>query len=82
MDGVRGPVSGSTVTSPVRTLAGGKIIGTILRMEVWVDSTKLYSTLVSSELDATVGVHPGPAHSHRFHGEQGRHKGAVNVNAR
>ena len=53
------PASGSSVTSPIHTLAGGKVTGTILRMEVWADSTKLYSTFGSSQLDATVGVPPG-----------------------
>jgi hypothetical protein len=53
------PVSGSTVGRSVETLAGGAITGTILRMEVWVDGNKMYSTFSSDMLDATLTIAPG-----------------------
>jgi hypothetical protein len=63
---VCGPADGSVLTSPVRSRAGGTVTGTILRMEVWVDSTKMYSTFGSSALDATIAVAPG-AHAFSYY---------------
>ncbi len=60
------PANGSTVGRSVEALAGGAITGTILRMEVWVDSTKMYSTYGSDMLDATLTVSPG-AHTLTFY---------------
>jgi hypothetical protein len=50
----------------VEALAGGAITGTVLRMEVWVDSAKMYSTFGSDLLDATLMVTPG-AHTLTFY---------------
>lgn len=60
------PASGSTAGRSVETLAGGAITGTILRMEVWVDSEKMYSTFGSDMLDATLTISPG-AHTLTFY---------------
>jgi len=60
------PANGSTVGRSVEALAGGAITGTVLRMEVWVDSAKMYSTFGSDLLDATLTVTPG-AHTLTFY---------------
>jgi hypothetical protein len=53
------PANGSTVTSPVHVLAKGAITGTITRMEVWVDSTKKFSTFSTNLLEASLPVAAG-----------------------
>jgi hypothetical protein len=58
------PVVGTAGRS-VEALAAGTITGTIRRMEVWVDSTKMYTTFGSNLLDATLTVAPG-AHMFTF----------------
>jgi hypothetical protein len=56
------PVAG-TVGRSVEALAAGTISGTIRRMEVWIDGTKMYTTFGSNMLDTTLTVAPG---SHTF----------------
>jgi hypothetical protein len=46
--------------SPVRTLASGSLNGKkILRMEVWVDGVKKFTTFNSNTLDTNLQVDPG-----------------------
>lgn len=60
------PVNGETVGREVEALAGGAISGTIRRMEVWVDGTKMDSTSRSNQLDATLALGPG-THTFTFY---------------
>jgi len=57
------PVAQATVTSPMLAYAQAPQADNIVRMEVWMDSTKLYSTFGSNILEAYVNVTPG---SHLF----------------
>ncbi len=54
------PLNNSTLVSPVRTLASGSLNGKkILRMEVWVDGVKKFTTFNSNTLDTNLQVDPG-----------------------
>jgi hypothetical protein len=53
------PIYDSTVGSPVLVFASGKLSGTILRMEVWVDGVKEYSTFGSNTLKTSLTLAPG-----------------------
>jgi hypothetical protein len=53
------PVADATVTSPMLAYAQAPQADNIVRMEVWMDSTKLYSTFGSNVLKANVTVTPG-----------------------
>jgi FG-GAP-like repeat len=53
------PINGSTAASPVLAQASGKVSGTILRMEVWVDGVKEYSTFGSDTLKTSITLAPG-----------------------
>lgn len=53
------PVAQATVTSPMLAYAQAPPADNIVRMEVWMDSTKLYSTFGSNILKAYVNVTPG-----------------------
>lgn len=53
------PVHDSTVGSPVLAIASGKVSGTMLRMEVWVDGVKEYSTFGSDTLKTSLTLVPG-----------------------
>jgi hypothetical protein len=53
------PVYDSTVVSPVLAFASGKVSGSILRMEVWVDGVKKYSTFGSDTLKTSITLAPG-----------------------
>ena len=57
------PVNGSTVASPVPVQAAATVTGTILRMEVWVDGVKKFSTLNSRTLSTSLSLANG---SHTF----------------
>ena len=58
------PLNDATLNSPVRAWAVGKLNGTdILRMEVWVDGVKRFTTFGSNTLDTKLDVAPG---LHRF----------------
>ena len=57
------PTDGSTVSSPVHTLASGTVTGTVLRMEVWVDGVKKFTVTHSNTLDTSVPLGKG---KHRF----------------
>jgi hypothetical protein len=57
------PISDSTVASPVRALATAHIVGTLTRMEVWVDSVKKYTETNSLTLDTSLALATG---QHRF----------------
>jgi phosphatidylinositol-3-phosphatase len=60
---VSSPLSGSSVSSPVKASATAKVSGTIYRFELWVDGVKKASTSNSTSLNASVSL---PAGSHRF----------------
>jgi hypothetical protein len=53
------PVYDSTVGSPVLAFASGKVSGNILRMEVWVDGVKEYSTFGSATLKTSLTLASG-----------------------
>lgn len=53
------PVAQAIVTSPMLAYAQAPPADNIVRMEVWMDSTKLYSTFGSNVLKAYVNVTPG-----------------------
>ncbi len=53
------PSNGSQVSSPVSVLARGTVTGSILRMEVWVDGVKKYSTFGSDTLQTSLPLPPG-----------------------
>ncbi len=57
------PLSNSTDASPVRALATAHIVGTLLRMEVWVDYVKQYTETSSLTLNTSL---PLAAGQHRF----------------
>ena len=58
------PLNEATLTSPVRAWAVGNLNGTtILRMEVWVDGVKKFSTFGSKTLDTKLDL---PAGVHRL----------------
>ena len=58
------PLNNSTLVSPVRAWASGSLSPkAILRMEVWVDGVKKFSTFGSNTLDTKLDVAPGP---HQF----------------
>jgi FG-GAP-like repeat len=58
---IGGPVSYSTVTSPVLAQASGSVSGegNIVRMEVWVDGVKEYSTFGSDTLKTSIKLAAG-----------------------
>jgi hypothetical protein len=53
------PIQEATVTSPVLAYAQAPPANNIVRMEVWVDSTKAYSTFGTNVLKANINVAPG-----------------------
>jgi hypothetical protein len=55
------PIDNSTVTSPVLAYASGNVSGegNIVRMEVWVDGVKEYSTFGSDMLKTQLTIAPG-----------------------
>jgi hypothetical protein len=53
------PLAQATITSPMLAYAQAPPADNIVRMEVWMDSTKLYSTFGSNILKAYVNVTPG-----------------------
>ncbi len=57
------PASGATVSSPVAIQAASKIIGTLARMEIWVDGVKKYTETSSTTFNTTLSLSAG---SHRF----------------
>ena len=57
------PANGSTVSSPVQVSAAAKIVGTLNRMEIWVDGVKKFTETTSLNFNTTVTL---PAGSHRF----------------
>lgn len=57
------PVNGSTVSSPVKATATGKISGTLSRMEIWVDGVKKYSETTSLTESDSITLASG---KHRF----------------
>jgi hypothetical protein len=59
------PVDTARLGSPVSVLARGAVTGTILRMEVWVDGTKKFSTFGSNTLQTSLPLNSGP-HSFAF----------------
>jgi sugar lactone lactonase YvrE len=56
------PVSGSTVSSPVKVEATAKVTGTISTLQLWVDGAKRY-TVFSNTFSQSVSLAAGP---HRF----------------
>ncbi|MES2220019.1 MAG: FG-GAP-like repeat-containing protein [Acidobacteriota bacterium] len=56
------PSSGSTVSSPVKISATGKVSGTLASMQVWIDGVKKYS-IAASTINTTISVAAG---THRF----------------
>jgi hypothetical protein len=57
------PASGASVTSPVQVTATAHITGTLARMEIWIDTAKVYTETTSTSLNASVTVGAG---SHQF----------------
>jgi hypothetical protein len=57
------PVNGSNIASPVPVQAAATVTGTILRMEVWVDGVKKFTTLNSRTLSTSLALAAG---SHTF----------------
>jgi FG-GAP-like repeat/Bacterial Ig domain len=57
------PANGTTVSSPVQATAAATVTGTILRMEVWVDGVKEYSTFGANALSTSIPLASG---SHQF----------------
>jgi hypothetical protein len=59
------PITESTTTSPVLAWAGGNATGegNLVRMEVWVDFVKQFSTFGSNQLKTSIVLSPG---IHRF----------------
>jgi chitobiase/beta-hexosaminidase-like protein/Big-like domain-containing protein len=57
------PANGSTVTSPVTVQAKATIVGTLARMEVWVDGVKKFTETTSTTLNTSIALGTG---SHRF----------------
>ncbi|KAA6461956.1 VCBS repeat-containing protein [Acidobacteria bacterium AB60] len=53
------PINSSTVSSPVTAYAHGAISGSIVRMEVWVDGVKRWTTFASDTLQTQVALSPG-----------------------
>jgi hypothetical protein len=53
------PIQEATVSSPVLAYAQAPPANNIVRMEVWVDSTKEYSTFGTNVLKANINVTPG-----------------------
>jgi hypothetical protein len=53
------PVAQATVTSPVLAYAQAPPANNIVRMEVWVDDAKAYSTFGTNVLKANINVTPG-----------------------
>jgi len=56
------PANGSTVSSPVKVLATGKVTGTLARVEVWADGVKKYTSNTAT-VNTSIALAAG---SHRF----------------
>ncbi len=56
------PANGSTVSSPVKIQATGKVTGTLARMEVWVDGVKKFTSNTST-VNTSIALAAG---THRF----------------
>jgi hypothetical protein len=57
------PVNGSTVPSTVQVNASAKIVGTLARMEVWVDGVKKFTETASTTFNTAITL---SARYHRF----------------
>ena len=57
------PVNGSTVGSPVTVTAASTIVGTLARMEIWVDGNKKFTETTSTSFSTTLTL---PTGSHQF----------------
>ena len=57
------PLNGSTVSSPVDVQASATVIGTLARVELWVDGVKKYTETTSTALSTYLSIGAG---SHRF----------------
>jgi hypothetical protein len=57
------PALGAYLGSPTQVTAAANIVGTPARMEIWVDSTKLYSETTSTSFNTTLNLAAG---YHRF----------------
>jgi FG-GAP-like repeat/Bacterial Ig domain len=57
------PVNGSSVGTPTEVSAAANIVGTLARMEIWVDGTKLFTETTSTSFDTTLPLANG---YHRF----------------
>jgi hypothetical protein len=57
------PANGAYVGSPTQVTAAANIVGTLARMEVWVDYTKLYTETTSTSLNTSLSLAAG---FHRF----------------
>ncbi|HEY3705229.1 MAG TPA: FG-GAP-like repeat-containing protein [Terracidiphilus sp.] len=53
------PVNASTVHSPVQVVATANIVGTLARMEVWVNNGKMYTETTSTQLSTTLNLAAG-----------------------
>lgn len=54
------PTKGATTSNPpVLVTASSTVTGTLARMEVWVDSTKKYTTMTSNSLSASINMSAG-----------------------
>jgi glucose/arabinose dehydrogenase len=54
---------GSTMSSPVRTLARATVTGTFARMELWIDGVKKLTVTSGPSIDTSIAL---PSGSHRF----------------
>ncbi|HEY1987445.1 MAG TPA: FG-GAP-like repeat-containing protein [Terracidiphilus sp.] len=57
------PASGANVGSPTQVTAAANIVGTLARMEIWVDGAKLYTETASTSFNTTLNLAAG---YHRF----------------
>jgi hypothetical protein len=53
------PANGSTVSSPVHVTATATIVGTLARMEVWVNGGKMYTETTSTQLNTNINLSAG-----------------------
>jgi hypothetical protein len=53
------PANGSTVGSPVEVQATATITGTLARMEIWVDGTKMFTETTSTSFDTSLALANG-----------------------
>jgi hypothetical protein len=53
------PVNGSTTPSPIEVQAAANITGTLARMEIWVDGTKMFTETTSKSFDTSLNLGNG-----------------------